>query len=134
MGTTTGAEARSERQRLLALAAALAVWTALLYALRFGLLEVAPDADPCLADASALDCRWRATLGLAIHFQVFGWAALGCSLLAWALPPAKRQRLATVALFLALIALVLYNVRYGAPAAVLALLACVPGPSRSTAR
>lgn len=133
MGTTRGAEGGSERQRLLVLAAALATWTALLYALRFGLLEVAPDADPCLADANALACRWRATLGLAIHFQIFGWTALGCSLLAWAVSPVRRQRLATVALFLALIALVLYNVRYGAPAAVLALLACVPGPSRPAA-
>jgi hypothetical protein len=122
-----------DSKRALALAAALASWTALLCALRFGVLEVSPDADPCLADATALACRWRAMLGTTIHFEVFGIIALSCSVLGWLLPASTRRRCATATLFLAATALVLYNVRYGAPAAVLALLACVRDPSRGSA-
>lgn len=127
---TTGIDGTPERRRVLVLAVAIATWAAMLCALRFGLLEVPPEADPCLADSDGLACRWRAALGLAIHFQVFGWLALGASLLVWLLPAARRGSLATATLFLAVMALVLYNVRYGAPAAVLALLACVTPPSR----
>ena len=116
---------------VLVLAGLIGAWAGVLCALRFGLLEIPPEADPCLADPSALACRWRAMLGLAIHFQVFGWLALAASLLAWLLPARRRRMLGTATLFLAVLALVLYNVRYGAPAAVLALLACVPEPSRA---
>jgi hypothetical protein len=58
-----------------------------------------------------------------IHFQAFGITALALAAVAWLLPAPRRRRLAAVALLAALPALVLYNVRFGAPATVLALLA-----------
>ena len=104
-------------------------WAALLYAIRFGMLEIPPETDPCLADALGASCRWRTALGLAIHWQVFGWLALGSALGVWLLPTRLRHTGAAVVGFLAVLALVLYNVRYGAPAAVLALLAGVSSPT-----
>jgi hypothetical protein len=112
----------STRTTLL-LPAAIGLWLAALYAIRFGLLEIGPEADPCLGAPAGLLCRGRAALGLAIHFQAFGVAALALAALAWLVPTQRRRMLATLALLVALPALVLYNVRFGAPATVLALLA-----------
>jgi hypothetical protein len=88
------------------------LWLAVLYGIRLGLMESAPEADPCLA------AFW-----LASHFQVFGITALVLAALAWLVPVPRRRPLASAALLVALPALVFYNVRFGAPAAVLALLA-----------
>jgi hypothetical protein len=114
---------------------AASLWLLLLYAFRFGVMEVEPAMDPCLAIPPGPLCSARASLGAGIHFQVFGLAALALALLAWLPVDRLRRGLAATALFVALAALVLYNVRYGAPAAVLALLALVESPSaRPTAR
>ena len=106
-----------------ALAAAACLWLAVLYGIRFGLMEIEPAADPCLGAPDGLLCRGRAALGLMIHFQAFGLAALAVAALSWLAPAPRRRWLATIALLVALPALVLYNVRFGAPATVLALLA-----------
>lgn len=117
------AATRAGRWTLVALAAACAAWLALLYALRFGFMEIEAEADPCLSDPLGGLCRVRAMLGLSIHLQLFGTAALVLALLANLRLGRWRRAVAIAGLFAALLALVLYNVRYGAPAAVIALLA-----------
>lgn len=104
------------------LLATACAWLVLLYGLRFGLMEVEPAADPCLDSPAGLPCRLRSALGLAIHFEVFGMVALATTGLAWLAPVPWRRGFAAAGLLLGLVALVLYNVRFGAPAVVLALL------------
>jgi hypothetical protein len=120
---------------LLRLAGVIILFLITLYAIRFGLMEVEPEADPCLAAPAGLMCRGRSALGLAIHFQAFGIAALLLAALAWLVPTPRRPWAASAALLVALPALVLYNVRFGAPATVLALLALADaGAFRPAAR
>ena len=107
----------------LRLVLAVAAWLGALAALRFGFMEIEAKDDPCLLDATALACRARAMLGFAIHLQIFGTAALATALAAQLPFTRLRRPLAYLALFSALLALVLYNVRFGALAAVLAMLA-----------
>ncbi len=109
------------RRGLLALATA--IWLALLYALRFGWIEISAEADPCLRDAQSAACRLRAGFGLLVHLQIFGTVAIVSALAAHLRLGRWRYPCALVALWLALLALVLYNVSWGAPAAVIALLA-----------
>lgn len=107
----------------LLLPAAACLWLAVLYGIRFGVMEIEPAADPCLGAPDGLLCRGRAALGLMIHFQAFGLTALAVAALTWLAPGPRRRWLACIALLVALPALVLYNARFGAPATVLALLA-----------
>jgi hypothetical protein len=60
---------------------------------------------------------------MSIHLQWFGAAALVFALAAHLRLGRWRRAVALAGLFAALLALVLYNVRFGAPALVLALLA-----------
>ena len=117
------AATRAGRRTLVALAAACAAWLVLLYAFRFGFMEIEAEADPCLSDPLGGLCRVRAMLGLCIHLQLFGTAALVLALLANLRLGGVRRAVAIAGLFAALLALVLYNVRYGAPAVVIALIA-----------
>ena len=117
------AATRVGRRTLVALAAACAAWLVLLYAFRFGFMEIEAEADPCLSDPLGGLCRVRAMLGLCIHLQLFGTAALVLALLANLRLGRVRRAVAIAALFVALLALVLYNVHYGAPAVVIALIA-----------
>jgi hypothetical protein len=102
---------------------AAAAWVAVLYGVRFGLLESAPEADPCLGAPGGLLCRARAGLWLTSHREAFGSVAMVLAALVWVVPAGRRRPLAITALLAGLSALVLYNVRFGAPATVLALLA-----------
>ena len=117
------AAAPASRRTLVTLVAACAAWLALLYAFRFGFMEIEAEADPCLSDPLGGLCRVRAMLGLCIHLQLFGTAALVLALLANLRLGRVRRAVAIAALFVALLALVLYNVRYGAPAVVIAVIA-----------
>lgn len=109
---------------------ALLLWLLALYAFRFQVMEIEPEADPCLFDPPGASCRLRAAIGFCIHLQIFGTLALLLGLCAHLARGATGRALAHIALFAALLALVLYNVRYGAPAAVAAVLAlAVPRPS-----
>ena len=133
------AAATPGRRPMVRLAAACAAWLALLYAFRFGFMEIEAEADPCLNDPLGSLCRVRAVLGMSIHLQWFGAAALVLALLAHLRLGRARRAVATAALFAALLALVLYNVRYGAPAAVIALIAladlgALAGPASTTHR
>lgn len=105
------------------LALACAAWLSLLYAFRFGFMEIEAEADPCLSDPLGTLCRARAAIGMSIHLQLFGTLAIVLALAAHLRLGRWRHGLALAGLFAALLALVLYNVRYGAPAAVIALLA-----------
>jgi hypothetical protein len=123
--------AGAARRAHAALAATLLLWLCALYAFRFQVMEIEPEADPCLFDPPGASCRLRAAIGLCIHLQIFGTVALLLGLGAHLARGATGRALAHLALFAALLALVLYNVRYGAPAAVAAVLAlAVPRPSR----
>ncbi len=120
MDTTTTAQ---QRRRPLMTGIALLCWFAALYALRYGYFEIRPEDDPCLNAPESLACAVRATLGTTIHWQVFGLGGLVAAVCALPLRGAPRRWLATTALFVSAAALVLYNARYGAPAAALAVVA-----------
>ena len=118
------AEPRGWAQRSqLVLLGALALWLLALGAVRFGFMEIELRDDPCLRDVTLPACRVRAGLGLAIHLQLFANTALALALASHLRLGRARVGVAIAALFAALLALVLYNVRLGAPAAVIALLA-----------
>ena len=72
----------ASRRPLVLLVAACAAWLALLYAFRFGFMEIEAEADPCLSDPLGALCRVRAVIGMSIHLQLFGTAALVLALLA----------------------------------------------------
>lgn len=113
----------SRRHRSALLALATAAWLGALYALRFGWVEIPAEADPCLRTLRSPACRVRASFGLLVHLQLFGTAAIVLALAAHLRLGRWRLPCALLALWFALLALVLYNVHYGAPAAVLAVLA-----------
>ena len=104
------------------LGGALLLWLAGCYALRFGLMESRAAAGFCLLDETAWPCLLRAELGRWIYLQYFGIAALLLVLAANLARGGARFFLAAAALFVAVAALVLYNVNLGAPAAVFSLL------------
>ena len=110
--------------------AGTACWIALLYGLRFGYFEIEPAADPCFQDPGGLACSIRGALGMSIHWQIFGFGSLGLGVLGLALHGKLRRLCATAALLISAAALVLYNARYGAPGAVIALLALATDPAR----
>jgi hypothetical protein len=117
------AAAPADRRALVMLAAGCAAWLALLYAFRFGFMEIEAESDPCLSDPLGALCRARAVIGMSIHLQLFGSAALVLALLANLRLGRVRRAVAIAGLFAALLALVMYNVRYGAPAVVIAVIA-----------
>lgn len=118
-----------ERARLVRTGICLVGWFAVLYALRYGYFEISPEADPCLRDIHSTACSVRATLGTTIHWQIFGLGSLGAACIALLVRGVPRRWLATTGLFVAAAALVLYNSRYGAPAAALSVVALVGAES-----
>lgn len=113
---------RARRIQRAILGGALLLWLGACYVLRFGLMESRAAADLCLLDATAFSCLLRAELGRWIYLQYFGIAALLLVLVANFSRGRTRFFLAAAGLFAAIAALVLYNVNFGAPAAVFALL------------
>ena len=57
------ATAQPGQRGLVATVAAGAAWLALLYAFRFGFMEIEAEADPCLNDPLGAVCRARAVIG-----------------------------------------------------------------------
>lgn len=98
------------------------IWLAVLYALRFSWMEIPADRDVCLHDAFVIACRLRAAFGLLVHLQLPGIAAIALALGSPFCGTRWRYPCAIAAFALALVALVLYNASWGAPAAVIALL------------
>ncbi|MBP8926905.1 MAG: hypothetical protein KBG75_13680, partial [Pseudomonadales bacterium] len=121
-GMTTKSAARVCGNQRAILGGVLLSWLAACYVLRFELMESRAAADFCLLDATALSCLLRAQLGRWIYLQYFGIAALLLVLAANCVRGRMRFFLAAAGLCVAIAALVLYNVNFGAPAAVFALL------------
>ncbi len=112
--------ARSNQRAILC--SALLLWLAACYVLRFQLMESRAAAEFCLLDASAFSCLLRAETGRWIYLQYFGIVALLLVLAANIARGRARLFLGAAGLFVATAALVLYNVNFGAPAAVFSLL------------
>ena len=90
------------RRGLVATLAACAAWLALLYAFRFGFMEIEAEADPCLNDPLGEMFRARAVIGMSIHLQLFGTAALVLALAAHLRLGRFRRALALAGLFASL--------------------------------
>lgn len=124
--------AGADTSRLLKTGLALAAWLLALYTLRYGYFEISPEDDPCLRDPASSACAVRATLGTAIHWQVFGLGGLLAAAAGLLMRGAPGRWLSLAGLFFSAAALVLYNSRYGAPAAALSVVALVgEGPRRN---
>ncbi|MEQ7917552.1 hypothetical protein ABQX22_00025 [Xanthomonas sp. WHRI 1810A] len=115
----------SRRVPLVLLCVALAVWLAISYGLRYGLMEDVQWVGLCTDEAVRWECQVRANLGLLIHFQVFGWAALIASAVAFLVPHRAGRVLAFVGLLLGILALVLYTASLAVFAVVIAGLRLV---------
>ena len=115
----------SRRLPLVVLFVALALWLAVSYGLRYGLMEDVQWVGVCSDEALKWECQVRANLGLLIHFQVFGWGALIASVVAFVIPHRTGRVLAFIALLLGILALVLYTASLAVFAVVIAGLRLV---------
>jgi hypothetical protein len=104
---------------------ALAMWLALSYGLRYGLMEDVQWVGRCSDDALKWQCQLRSTLGWLIHFGVFGWGALIASLVGFFMPRKAGRVLATFGLLLGMLAMVLYTASLAVFAVVIAGLRLV---------
>lgn len=108
---------------------ALALWLAASYGLRYALMEDARWVGLCTVPDEFWQCQVRSMLGLAIHFKIIAWAALGCGVLAQVLAGRVGRLLAVLALVLGIPALVLYTASLAVFAVVLGGLRLVRGMS-----
>jgi hypothetical protein len=97
------------RLPLIVLFVAFAIWLAVSYGLRYGLMEDVQWVGVCSDEALKWECQVRANLGLLIHFQVFGWGALIASVVGFVIPHRAGRVLAFIGLLLGILALVLYT-------------------------
>jgi|GEM_PF-107527 len=107
------------------LLAALALWLAASYGVRYGLMEDGQWVGLCTGQADYWQCQARSLLGLGIHFRVIAWSALGLAVLAQRVPGRAGWWLAGLALFCGVPALVLYTASLAVFAVVLAGLRLV---------
>lgn len=105
--------------------AALTLWLALSYGVRYGLMEDVQWVGTCSDDALKWQCVLRSNLGLLIHFGVFGWGALVTSVIAFFVPRKVGRVLAGIGLLLGVLALVLYTASVAVFAVVIAGLRLV---------
>lgn len=110
---------------LYVLLACLGLWLAASYGVRYGLMEDARWVGLCSASGYTWQCQARSLLGLAIHFQVMAWAALGLALVCQLWPGRGGWWLAVLALVFGGPALVLYTASIAVFALVLAGLRLV---------
>lgn len=115
----------SRRLPLIVSLLALALWLALVYGLRYGLMEDVQWVGLCSDDALKWQCVVRSNLGLLIHFGVFGWGALVTSLTAFFVPTKAGRVLAGFGLMLGVLSLVLYTASLAVFAVVIAGLRLV---------
>ncbi|MDR9750598.1 hypothetical protein RG836_04005 [Pseudomonas sp. SZMC_28357] len=115
----------SRRLPVILLLILLPLWLAASYGARYGFMEDAQWVGVCADDAARWECLVRANLGLMIHFQVLGWAALLTALLSFVVPGRAGWWLAVLALVFGCPALALYNTTFGVFAVVIACLRLV---------
>ena len=107
----------------------LALWLAASYGVRYGLMEDGRWVGLCNVPGVYWQCQARSLLGLGIHHQALGWAALGVSLLAQVVPGRGGGGLAVLGLVFGVPALVLYTASLAVFAVVLAGLRLVRQPA-----
>jgi hypothetical protein len=115
----------SRRFPLIVSVFALALWLALSYGLRYGLMEDVQWVGQCSDDALQWQCVVRSDLGWLIHFGVFGWGALVTAVIAFRVPGKVGRVLAGIGLLLGMLALVLYSASLAVFAVVIAGLRLV---------
>jgi hypothetical protein len=118
----------SRRLPLTLLLIALPLWLAASYAARYGFMEDGRWVGICADEANHWECQVRSNLGLMIHFQVMGLAALIASVLAFFVPGRAGWGLAVLGLVFGLPALALYNTTFAVFAVVIAGLRLVRKP------
>lgn len=118
----------SRRFPLVLLLIALPLWLAASYGLRYGLMEDSQWVGVCVDEALRWECQARSTLGLMIHFRVFGWAALAAAVIGFVVPGRGGWVLALLAMLLGFPALALYNATLAVFALVIAALRLVRAP------
>ena len=118
----------SRRLPLILLLIALPLWLAASYGERYGFMEDGRWVGICADEASRWECQLRSNLGLMIHFQVLGWAALITSVLAFFVPGRAGWGLAVLGLVFGVPALALYNTTFAVFAVVIAGLRLVRKP------
>jgi uncharacterized Tic20 family protein len=109
----------------------LSFWLVACYGLRFGFMEDAQWVGVCTDSAGLWQCQLRSALGLMIHWQLLPWLALLAALPGFLLAGRVGQVLATIGLFFALPALILYTASLAVFALVIAALRLVRAPSSS---
>jgi hypothetical protein len=110
----------SPAPRLAALLLAAVSAYAVAAAMRYGLMEAPQFVGRCAGQAGDTLCALRGTLGLLIHFGVFGWLGLLTAITAVATGNTALRIAATV---MATVGLVLYNANLGIVAFAVVMIA-----------
>ena len=118
----------SRRLPLILLLIALPLWLAASYAARYGFVEGGQWVGICADEAGRWECQVRSSLGLMIHFNLLGWAALITSVLGFCIPGRAGWGLAVLGLVFGFPALALHNTTFAAFALVMAGLRLVRKP------
>lgn len=109
----------------------LSLWLAACYGLRFAFMEDGQWLGICTEAAGRWECQLRSALGLMVHWRVLAWLALITALLGFFAPGRIGMSLATIGLFFALPALVLYTASLAVFALVIAALRLIRAPRLS---
>ena len=115
----------SRRLPVILLLVLLPLWLAASYGARYGFMEDAQWVGVCVDEASRWECQVRSSLGLMIHFNVLGFAALAAAVIGFVLPGRAGWWLAVLALVFGFPALALYNTTLAVFAVVIAALRLV---------
>ncbi|MFT5781427.1 MAG: hypothetical protein ACI9EB_000792 [Pseudomonas sp.] len=109
----------------------LSLWLAACYGLRFAFMEDSQWVGVCAEAGGRWECQLRSALGLMIHWRLLAWLAIVSALLSFFAPGRIGTGLATIGLFFALPALVLYTASLAVFAVVIAALRLVRAPRAS---
>ncbi|WP_085703363.1 hypothetical protein [Pseudomonas sp. B15(2017)] len=115
----------SRRLPVILLLVLLPLWLAASYGARYGFMEDAQWVGICVDEASRWECSVRSNLGLIIHSQMLGWAAVTAAVIGFVVPGRAGRWLAVLALMFGLPALALYNTTLAVFAVVIAGLRLV---------
>ena len=113
--------------------ALLSIWLGVCYYVRYALMENPHWVAVCDGQAEQFACSARATLGIAIHFQIMAKLALLLAIPAFFLRGNHGRKLAWLSLIIAVPALTLYTVTLAVLAALTAGLRLVRDERQSAA-